>query len=416
MKTVLVLAVSFPPTGGVGVIRTLKFVKYLPQFGWQPVVVTLPAGTKTIRDDSLAREVPEDVVVHRPPFFEVRKHFPKPLVKLWQSYEKRAYFPDKYARWNGSAYTYIQKNIIGRQQVDLVYASVGPHSTLSLAHKVRTTFGIPAFIDFRDPFSFSQYALLDTKKRYQTRAEAIEKEVFRDVDQINNVSRIWQEAYIRRYPEIAPKACLIHNGYDEDDFAQLSAKKGNAVFTIGYNGTYSRLVPIDPLMTAIRSIHERKGISVRLSIATPIDKEKFCAQHAYHVRHGLLDHKGFLPHRESLENLFQADISALILNDIDATLGMIPAKTFEYLRIGNPVLLLHRKDGHLAEIIAKTKTGTAVDITDSGGIEQAILMLHDRWQSGNQQHRPDWEAIKTYERRCQTRQLAAIFDRIAVGG
>ena len=265
MKTVLVLAVSFPPTGGIGVIRTLKFVKYLPTFGWKPVVVTLPAGTKQIRDDSLSQEIPQDVAVHRPPFFDFRKHFPKPLAKIWRAYEKRAYFPDKYARWNTAAFQYIRKNIIGRQRIDMVYTSVGPHSTLSLAHKIRTTFGIPAFIDFRDPFSFSQYALLDAKSNYRIKAEAIEKKVFQDVDQINNVSRIWQQAYIDRYPEITSKASLIHNGYDEDDFTQLGSRKANDVFTIGYNGTYSRLVPIDPLMTAIRAVQGISGASIIVS-------------------------------------------------------------------------------------------------------------------------------------------------------
>ena len=412
MKSVMVLAVSFPPTGGVGVIRTLKFVKYLPQFGWNPVVVTLPAGAKSIQDDSLSNEIPKDITVHRPPFFDYRKHFFKPIVKLIQFYEKRTYFPDKYIRWNTSALKYIEKKIIPSQKINMVYASVGPHSTLLLARDVKRRFNIPTFIDFRDPFSFSQYALLDTKQRFRMKAVAIEKKVFEVVDQINNVSRIWQQAYIERYPEIASKSSLIHNGYDEEDFSGLDAKVGNDVFTIGYNGTFSRIVPIEPLMNAIRSIHEQHNITMRLSIATPIKKTKLSSKYPYQFQNKLIDHKGFLPHKKSLSNLHQSDVSALILNDIDATRGMIPAKAFEYLRINNPILLMHRKGSFLAKIITKTKTGLTVNISNQAEIVNALLSLHEKWKVDRLDHNPDWQEIQKYERKNLTRQLAGIFDSL----
>jgi hypothetical protein len=412
MKTVMVLAVNFPPTGGVGVIRTLKFVKYLPAFGWHPMVVTLPAGTKQIQDNSLLNEVPEDIPVHRPPYFDYRRYFPKPVVKLIQSYEKRVYFPDKYIRWNSAALKYIENEIIDKQKIDLVYTSVGPHSTLLLAHEIKKRFNIPIFIDFRDPFSFSQYALLDTKHSYQEKAQAIETKVFKDADQINNVSRIWQQAYESRYPEIGSKSSLIHNGYDEKDFAHLGQKKRNDVFTVGYNGTFSRIVPLDPLMEAIREIYKEHQIAIRLSIATPIKKTKLTSRYPYHFQNNLVDHKGFLPHKMSLANLHQSDVSALILNDIEATQGMIPAKTFEYLRIHNPILLLHRKGSFLAKIIEKTKTGLTANITDQKDIMGTLLKLHEKWRHHQLDHKPDWKEIQKYERKHLTYQLADTFNRL----
>ena len=415
MKTVMVLAVNFPPTGGVGVIRTLKFVKYLPQFGWNPVVVTLPAGTKQIQDDSLLSEVPEHTTVHRPPYFDYRRYFPKPVVKLIQSYEKRVYFPDKYIRWNRAALKYIENEIVDKQTIDLLYTSVGPHSTLLLAHELKKRFNIPIFIDFRDPFSFSQYALLDVKQDYRKKAEAIETKVFKDADQINNVTRIWQKAYESRYPEIGPKSSLLHNGYDEDDFSHLNGKERTEVFTVGYNGTYSRIVPIEPLMEAIRYIHQEHRISIRLSIATPIKKSRLISKFPYLSQNNLMDHRGFLPHRQSLENLYQSDVSALILNDIPATDGMIPAKTFEYLRVGNPILLMHRKGSFLAELIEKTRTGSTVNISDPDSITQALLKFYHQWEQGSMAFDPDWNEIKTYERQYLTGRLAADFDRLAAG-
>jgi hypothetical protein len=411
----MVLAVSFPPTGGVGVIRTLKFIKYLPQFGWKPLVVTPPAGTKHIQDISLSVEIPQDIAIHRPPFFNYKNRLPKLIGKMFRIFEKRIYFPDDYTRWNKSAFNYISQHIIPKDKIDLIYTSVGPYSTMLLAHALKQHYQIPIFIDFRDPFSFNQYALLDKKKTFIKRAEKIEKKIFADVDQINNVSKIWKEKYENLYPEISTKSSLVHNGYDEEDFAGLNnvEKSKNQIFTIGYSGTFSRVVPIKPLILAIKEIHQRHGISMRLSIATPIKKEKLTSRYAYLFQNNLIDYKGFLPHKESLKNIYRSDISILILNDIAATEGMLPAKTFEYLRIGNPILLLHRKHSFLSEIIEKTKTGITADILSQDDIIQALLKLHERWRQNGRPYQPDWNEIKKYERKYLTQQLSAIFDQLS---
>lgn len=414
MKNVLVLAVSFPPTGGVGVIRTLKFIKYLPQFGYRTIVVTPPAGTKHIQDDSLLKEVPGSTTIHRPPFVNYQNQLPKPIGKLFRAVEKRIYFPDNYARWNKSALNYITQHIFPKEKIDLIYVSVGPYSTMLLAHALKQKYHIPTFIDFRDPFSFNQYALLDQKKTFIKKARIIEKKIFADLDHINNVSEIWKVKYEGLYPEIATKSSVIHNGYDEDDFTDLknATKAKNEIFTIGYSGTFSRVVPMEPLLSAISQIHEHQAIPMRLSVATPIKKEKLRSRFSYAFKHNLVDYKGFLPHKLSLKNVYQADLSLLILNDIEATEGMLPAKTFEYLRIGNPILLLHRTHGFLAKILEKTKTGISVNIHDQNAVIQTLLMLYKEWQQDIPSVQPDINEIKKYERRYLTQQLSAIFDQL----
>lgn len=413
MKTVLILAAKFPPAGGVGVIRTLKFTKYLPAFGWKPIVVTLPIGEKHIQDDSLSQEIPPEAVVHRPNFTNYKKHLPKLFTKLFKPIEKRIYFPDNLIPWNKSAFNYIARHIIPEEKIDLIYTSVSPYSTMLLAHALKKKFHIPTFIDFRDPFSFNQYTLLENRKKFRKKAQEIEKIIFNNTDHINNVSRTWKKKYEALYPEITSKSSLIHNGYDEDDFTDLGNKKKNTTFTIGYNGTFSRVVPIEPLVSAISKIHRRYELRIRLSIATPIKKEKLAARHAYLFQHNLIDHKGFLPHKESLKNIFQTDVSALILNDIESTEGMLPAKTFEYLRIANPILLLHRKHSSLSKIVEKSNLGMTVNITDQNEIAQSILKLYEQWCQNSQAYQPDWKEIRKYERRELTRQLVDIFNTLS---
>lgn len=413
MKTVLILAVNFPPSGGVGVIRTVKFVKYLLAFGWQPVVVTLPAGaSKRILDDSFSNEIPPEIEIHRPFFLDYRKFIPGDVAKLLKPILSRILFPDKYVQWNRFAFRHIRDKVLSRQRIDLAYTSVGPHSTMLLAQRLRHAFGIPFVVDFRDPFSFRQYTLLDAKAAWQKRAEQIEGHVLKDAGHVINVSRIWQKKYERMYPFIVSKSSLIHNGYDEDDFHNLDSNVVNDTMTLGYNGTFSRLVPLDPIVLAIMQIHQRHGISIRLNIATPIPPGKLISKYPYCFEHNLIVHKGFLPHQESLNNLARSDIALLILNDIQATEGMLPAKTFEYLRMQMPILLLHRKNGFLSEIIDQTHTGLTVDINDHQAIVKTLLYLQHQWSQRKLLVEPDWDQIRKFDRQALTQKLAEVFNSV----
>jgi hypothetical protein len=203
MKKVLVLAVNFPPSGGVGVIRTLKFIKYLRGFGWDPLILTIPANTaKRVSDNSLLEEIPADVEIHRPFFRDYRKIIPGELAKLLKPLLDRIHFPDKYIQWNHFALKYIKDKIVPHYKIDLAYTSVGPHSTLLLAQKLNQQFNIPFVVDFRDPFSFSQYSILESKKTWRLRAEKIERSVLHDAAHVVNVSNIWKNKYEDLYPEI----------------------------------------------------------------------------------------------------------------------------------------------------------------------------------------------------------------------
>ena len=413
MKTVLILAVNFPPSGGVGVIRTTKLIKYLPTYGWQPIVVTLPAkATKRVVDSSLLYDVSQTIEVHRPFFYDHRKIIGGDIEKLINPVLSRLHFPDKYVQWNYFAFKYIRDIILPNRKIDLIYTSVGPHSTMLLAHKLKQETDIPFVVDFRDPFSFRQYALLESKTAWRVRAEKLEHRVLMDADHINNVSRVWKEKYEHMYPEITPKSSLIHNGYDEEDFSDLKNEGSNDVLTLGYNGTFSRLVPLKPLVSAITEIHQKHGIPIRLNIATPTKKRKLTSQCPYLFEHNLIIYNGYLPHRESLRNLWRSDVALLILNDIEATEGMIPAKTFEYLRIQKPILLLHRKNDFLSEIITNTNTGMTVNISSHEEIVQALLLLHQQWSENTLSIQPDLKEIRKFDRKYLAKQMADIFDKL----
>lgn len=414
LKTVMILAVNFPPIGGVGVIRTVKFVRYLQSFGWKPLVVTLPCGaTKRFQDKSLLQDLPREIEIHRPFFFDYRKIIPGEIAKLVKPIENRINFPDKYIQWNHFAFKYIEDKILPKKKIDLIYTSVSPHSTLLLAQKLKQHFNIPFVVDFRDPFSFSQYSILDSKSDSdrEKKARQIERSVFNDADYIINVSKIWKEKYEELYPEIVPKSAVIHNGYDEEDFQDF-IKKRNEIFSVGYNGTFSRIVPIEPLISAIIEIHKKEKVSIKLNIATPIKLSKLKSKYSYLFQNGLIDYKGFLPYKKSLKILYESDAAILILNDIPATEGQIPAKTFEYLRINSPIMLLYKKGSSLSKLIEETGTGFTVNIKDHDEIVNGLLNLYKNWKNGKQEYNPNREEIKKYERKYLTQKISNIFNML----
>lgn len=406
MKTVLVLAVNYPPKGGVGVIRTLKFVRYLPHFGWQPIVVTPGGSTKRIKDPTLIEEMADGATVHRPPYRNLWDWLPGDIAKLLKTLLKPNHFPDPYRYWNRIAFAYIEKKILPDVKIDAVYVSVGPHSTMLLAQQLYHKYKIPYCIDLRDPFSFSQYSILREDDQWRRKAMEIEKEVFSTAGCINNVTRDWHLRYRALYPDLSTKFSFIPNGYDEADFAFDPPRQSNEVFTIGYNGSYSRLVPLAPLIDAMAGILQEKGIPIRLSIATPIKEVKLKKIAGPLYDRGLIDFKGYLSHQKSLENLSKTDACALMLADLKATEGMVPAKTYEYMRIGKPILCCHRRDGHLAAIIDESGTGVVADIGDKAQIKRRLLELHHGWISGTGAFQPRAAQIHQYERRRLTHLLS----------
>jgi hypothetical protein len=412
MKTVLMIAPNFPPTSAVGGIRSVKFAKYLPLFGWKPVVVTVSEKAKKVSDPSFLADLPPEVEIHAPHFFNYRKYVPGDILKLVKPLERKFIFPDMYVRWNRPALRYICRRILGSHKIDLVYVSLGPHSALLLASELKRRLGLPLVLDFRDPFSFSQYSILDHKDEFQKRARAIEAAVLPLCDHINVVTRVWQQRYASLYPTIADRMGSIHNGYDEADFLGLSSKAPNPVFTVGYNGTFSRLAPLAPLLDAIAKIHRNTGRTIRLKIATPTHEKKLRSRYDYHYKNNLIEFNGFMNHKESLKNLHKADIVALILDNIPATEGQMPAKTFEYLRIDRPILLIHREHGQLAELIQRTRTGRCVAVQNPDQIASTLLDFQQSWERQALLHDPDWNEIEKYERKNLTGELAAVFNRL----
>jgi glycosyltransferase involved in cell wall biosynthesis len=415
MKNCLMISANFPPVGGVGVQRITKLVKNLPSLGWNPIVITVPTySRKSTKDYSMMKELPENLEVHRPFYFDYRKIVPGDIAKLFKSWEKKYLFPDKYVIWNHFAFQCI-KEITQKQKIDVAFVNIPPFSGLLLADKIKRTLNLPTIVNFRDPFSFNNYIRLEDREEERRRSVEIEKSVFPQLDRIICVTPYVIKRYGELFPNLKGKFELIPNGYDENDFSEIdtSAPAKASGFSMGYNGSVSSLVPIEPLLNAIYEIYTTHNINITLNIASQNSQSKFEKKSPECFHAGLVNFKGFLPHRESLENLATSNVLAIMFANDPATIGAYPGKVFEYFRMNRPILLLNNRVSPLARLIVdKTKSGVAVNIDNQKEIIQAILNFYELWKSDKLTHAPDWSEIRKFEYGNLTQKLVEIFEDV----
>jgi len=406
--------------GGIGVQRIAKLTKHLPQTGWRPVVVTSPSWSfRMLKDPSLLEEMPADLEIHRPFYFDSRKILPGDLARLISPLEKRLFFPDKFRIWNSFVMKWLESRP-GGLGAEVVLINVPPFSGLDLCERIRNEFRIPVVVHMRDAFSFNNYLLLDPDPAAAGRAADMERRAFSAADRLVFATPYMKRQYGELFPECVAKMAVVTNGYDEDDFDGIGSARsaeaqpaGGSAFTIGYNGSFSRLAPMGPLVDAICGIYETRRIRMMLNIATNVPLRRFRDKFPKLFEYGLVDFRGFLPHRESLRNLARSHVLAFMFANSAATEGAYSGKVFEYLRIGRPILLLHRRDSEIAGLIAETGAGTTVDIEDPDEIAGVLLQHHALWEAGRLRHEPDLEKIRAFDYRDLTLRLSKIFEEAA---
>ncbi|MGM0551279.1 MAG: glycosyltransferase, partial [Bacteroidota bacterium] len=254
-KRVLILTYYWPPSGGAGVQRWLKFVKYLPQYGVTPVVVTVDPkkASYPVTDVSLNDEVPDEVEVIRTNSFEPltilgklvgKKHVPHAgfsnvntqsvLQRILRFIRGNFFVPDARVGWNGYAYR-AAKKVLRQHSFDAVITTGPPHSTHLVGLKLKRKLGVRWIADFRDPWTdiyyYNQLMHLPFVKRHDAR---LERKVLMEADEILTVGKTLKELLEAKKQENSVK--ILTNGFDPKDFEGFTRKKPE-IFTITYMGT-----------------------------------------------------------------------------------------------------------------------------------------------------------------------------------
>ncbi|GAB1429890.1 glycosyltransferase [Ignavibacteria bacterium] len=431
MKTVLVIAYYFPPSGGPGVQRVLKHTQYLSEFGWRPVVLTVENGEFPARDESLLAKIPADVPVYRSHIYEPydiyraitgkSKGTPIDVNNLKKDNQRRTFkeslaefiratifIPDARIGWLPAAVK-AGKELIRKYNVSVIYSSSPPYTCSLIGRALQCRSGLPWVAGFRDPWT----GFLTTPKRWFLPSaidRRLERSVFRRADAIECAWQGIAADALRKYPDLPPeKFHYVPNGFDSNDFPAIRTER-NDVFTLTYAGSmYGRRNP-SLLFEAIEKLLAAGKITVadfRLRFVGRFgDEVKEMFEKASFRRS--IEIIPYLPHEESVKALMSSDALLLIVDEAKESAEIVPGKVFEYIGVKKPVLAVAPIDGAVAGILRETKCGIAVEQGDAEGCARAFLgFLH-----GSSDFAPNVEAVKHYERREAAKKLADILNAI----
>ncbi len=396
MKKVLMVAYYFPPAGGVGIFRVTKFVKYLLEFGWKPVVLTVREDSypeNSWFDNSLKQEIPEGVQVYR--------------TKVWES----KLINDVSIRWLPFLTWSIPK-IIRLERPRVVYLTGGPFYSLIAGPFIKLLYGLPYVIDLRDPWKLARLGqpLKGMKARFgRFLIGVIEPIIIRFANKVICVSESMREEYQNAYRSHLPdKFVVITNGYDAQDFEGAEPVSFPS-FTIVYTGKFcTREAFRNPtaFFNALRILRERsrqiKFVHVGLKEEVVLNLAKKIGVD------DLVDFVGPCPYLETLKYTKGANALLLIAGGQRTEQT---TKIFDYLASEKPILALAKRDGEIARILKEVPNAMIIDDDNPQTIAQAI----DDVYSGKSLVGKTTDIKRKYTRRELAKQLAKLLDETAEG-
>jgi glycosyltransferase involved in cell wall biosynthesis len=406
VKRGLVVSYYFPPTGGGGVQRWVKLIKYLQPLGWNFTVLSSEYCDENLKDLTLLEEIPADTKVLRIPVKQARGGFKSkiPILKkrgYWQRWMSAFInITDSREFWNRQAYDYLMQEL-RQMPYDVVILSSPPYSMALLAAELTDRLNLPIILDLRDPWTINPYKIHPTIL-HRLLDKSREKRAIGKINYIISAYGSTLDDYGRRIKDFEKKkTLLLPNGYDELDFSQLDCKlvKNDADMNIGFSGSfYSHLNKPHQLFKAIQ-ILKNQNINVQFHhIGSSVYNLELMAK-----KYGIEDNIriwGYKKHRECLESLACMDVLCMILDsdwpDSQYTIG---GKFYEYLRLKKPILALVPANGEADLAIRQTDSGVVVSDKRVVSIVAALKKIL------NSDLNFSWRGIEKFDRRKQAEKL-----------
>jgi glycosyltransferase involved in cell wall biosynthesis len=411
LKKVLLISYQYPPEGGSsGVLRPLKFSKYLPLEAWTPHVLTLRESFYPIKDEGLVRDIPPEAVLHRTLALDNSRH-----LAIKRRYLGFLSVPDRFVSW---LFFGVPKglSVIHNEGIRVIYSTSPPATAHLIALALKSITRVRWIADFRDPWIEEGSFPVPGTIRFRIES-TLERMVMHRSDVIVVTTAYLKTEFLSRYPELSPdKIQVIYNGYDETDFSQINIPCWPKHFEIIHAGLVTREFrnPL-PLLEVLASLLT-EGALLREDLKVTflggdwwVSSPEFTAAVTRLDLHGVVSVEGRVSHHESLNRQARAAV-LLLLQASDDTRNLIPAKAFEYLRIGRPILAL-TLEGATADLLKGRDHCAVATPTDLQGLRKAVLDLYQRWRIGESLVDHDRNASQ-FERRHLTHQLANILDKL----
>lgn len=445
-KTVLVVTPYFPPVGGGGVQRITKFVRYLPEFGWNPVVLTIDQPAYSMFDPLLVSELPMELPIHRVKaiqptafYFNLKRKKiigataatpnavrsnPLKRISLTMRSIGRHFFqfvliPDDKVGWVPYAQRAALK-IIREQHIDLVFTTCPPYSANIIGDYLTRQTGIPWVADFRDPFLGSDLVPIPTKL-HQRIFQRMELRWIQHAVRVISVSPIMTQNFAKRYPEINPEKWItILNGYDEEDFNLSETEPPHNLFLIRHIGTMYANASPDP-DAFFRAIYELTNADpdikqfLRVEFIGGSDAAWVSAVKSGISKYGLQEMiflHAPVSHKEAVQMMVNSTILLMMLGEKAGAELAIRAKMFEYLHAHRMILALGPQNGAMFDLMHSMDGVHFKSPNDASAIASILMSWFRMWREGTLP-RPENIGHNMFGRKALTERLAQVFDKVA---
>ncbi len=400
MKKVLIILYYWPPSGGSGVQRWLKFSKYLPEFGWQPVVYAPANAQYPETDPTLEKEIHPEILVIKPPIFEPHGLY-KGFVGLKKGEKMGAamtlsskpslfsrlknnlsiwirgnlFIPDARMFWIRPSVRFL-KRFLRDNPADIMVTSGPPHSIHMIGYHLKKSIGLQWVADFRDPWTnIDFYRDLKLTRMADRRHHKLENKVLTNADHVIAIGSEMKKEFLASG---AKNVSVITNGYDTSDMIKDPVEPDQK-FSLLHVGTLPRSRNPEILWKALsKMVNSDSSFAASLEIKltgnvdfSVIDAIKEAGLANY------LSHISFLPHQEAMKQQKSAWVLLLLINRSHNAKGVITGKFFEYLASGRPVLMIGPEDGDAAVILNETGAGLSSGFDDE---EKLISNLRNYYE------------------------------------
>lgn len=432
-KKVLIITYYWPPAGGPGVQRWLKFAKYLPEFGWEPVIYTPENPSYPLVDESLMSDVPHDIEIIRTKIWEPyqlaeklnknNKKFKAGQFDVGknQSWKSRLsiwvrgnfFIPDARVFWVNPSVKFLER-YLQEHAIDVIVTSGPPHSLHLIGLSLKKKFSHLKWIaDFRDPWTeISYYKHLKLTSRSDMKHRRLEKEVFAKADL--TLATSYSDA--DNFRNNGAHALCITNGFDETDAEKSGKSTGKETagdkFTLSYIGVLEQLRNPEILWNVLLSLVESQPDFARnfqLKFAGRIDNRILDFLMASNLKSHITN-LGYVSHDKAVEEMSHSDL-LLITNFPDpASKGIIPGKIFEYLATGKQIISFGPEEADVAKILDESQSGKHFSYKDAEAVKIFILEQFNNWKNGIIPE--NIRNISQFSRKHLTGTLAEVLDQM----
>lgn len=444
MENILIIAYYYPPLGGAGVQRTLKFSKYLAKMNYNVSVLTVLNDDDAIKDSSLNSETIDGIKVYRArqkdTNFFIKKIYGKRksksyefkkdanpiglidnIKRLARSFIKKilvtAYtninIPDDKISWKDEA---IKQgiDIIEKDNIDFIYSTSGPYTSHLIAYELKKKTGKRWIADFRDQWVSNPFVEYFWLTKFINKK--LEARVVKDADIVVSVSQPIIDDFINRYNTINKKKFyVITNGYDEEDFLDFKLNKKNDKFVITYNGTiYGKRSPVNFFQAVDNLIKDYKipkeNIAIKFIGRVGNDGMEQIKNFT-NKYNNIVEIINYLPHKSSIKQLEESAALLLIIEDGEGSDGIYTGKVFEYIRSGRFIIGIV-PNGVAKNLILDTNTGLCCHPNSVDEIAKVVYEAYKIWIGKEEPLKINLDEVRKYEREEITKQLSGIIRSI----